>query len=195
MKPYGVAIKEGMIYVCDTMVNSIEVFDVAKKRARYFTPRAEGRLQTPINLTIDADGTRYVADTGRGQVLIYAKDMKTPVPNAVVKIRNVAKATEYESTPSDANGMYKITGIEDGRYVLGITAAKSDFNFDYALVLKGTEMAKLSVALQEGTQPPPEKTKKKSFFTSPAGIITLVIVAGAVLYGLFAKEEETSPIK
>jgi len=126
---------------------------------------------------------------------IYDKDMKTPVPNAVVKIRNVAKATEYQSMPSDTNGMYKITGIEDGRYVLGITAAKSDFNFDYALVLKGTEMAKLSVALQEGTQPPPEKTKKKSFFTSPAGIITLVIVAGAVLYGLFAKEEETSPIK
>ncbi len=122
--------------------------------------------------------------------------MKTPVPNAVVKIRNVAKATEYESSPSDTNGMYKITGIEDGRYVLGITAAKGDFNFDYALVLKGTEMAKLSVALQEGTQQPaPEKTKKKSFFTSPAGIITLVIVAGAVLYGLFAKEEETSPIK
>jgi sugar lactone lactonase YvrE len=74
VKPYGLAIKDGMIYVCDTMVNSIEVFDVVKKRARYFTPRAEGRLQTPINLTIDADGTRYVTDTGRSQVLIYAKD-------------------------------------------------------------------------------------------------------------------------
>jgi hypothetical protein len=126
---------------------------------------------------------------------IYDKDMKTPVANAVVKIRNVAKATEYQSTPSDATGMYKITGIEDGRYVLGITAAKGNYNFDYALVLKGTEMAKLSVALQEGTQPPPEKTKKKSFFTSPAGIVTMVIVAGVVLLALFAKEEETSPIK
>ena len=74
VKPYGLAIKDGMIYVCDTMTSSIEVFDLARKRAHYFTPRAEGRLQTPINLTIDSDGTRYVTDTGRSQVIIYAKD-------------------------------------------------------------------------------------------------------------------------
>jgi Carboxypeptidase regulatory-like domain len=127
---------------------------------------------------------------------IYDKDMKTPVPNAVVKIRNVANAKAYESTRADANGMYRITGIEEGRYVLGVSAANGDFNFDYALALKGNEMAKLSVALGgSGQTAEPGSTKKKSFFTSPAGIVTLVIVAGAVLYALFGKEEETSPIK
>ena len=126
---------------------------------------------------------------------IYEKDMKTPVANAVVKIRNLAKATEYTSAPTDANGMYKIAGIAEGRYILGVTAAKGDFNFDYALALKGAEMAKLSVALQEGGKTTGADAKKKSFFTSPAGIVVLVIVAGAVLYGLLAKEEETSPIK
>jgi hypothetical protein len=128
---------------------------------------------------------------------IYEKDMKTPVPNAVVKIQNVANAQAYQSTPADANGMYRITGIAEGRYVLGVSAKKGDFNFYYAVALKGNEMAKLSVALQEGGQPTGQDTekKKKSFFTSPAGIVTLVIVSGAVLYALFAKEEETSPIK
>ncbi len=126
---------------------------------------------------------------------IYDKDMKTPVPNAVVKIRNVAKASEYQSTPSDTNGMYKITGVEAGRYVLGIAAPKGDFNFDYGLSLKSGEMAKLSVALTPGGQSTAGDTKSKSFFTSPMGIVTLVIVAGAVLYALFAKEEEPSPIK
>src|ERR1051325_3061948 len=74
VKPYGLALKDGKLYVCDTMSATIEVFDLVKKRVREFTPRAEGRLSTPINITIDADGTRYVADTGRGQVVIYSKD-------------------------------------------------------------------------------------------------------------------------
>jgi len=128
---------------------------------------------------------------------IYEKDMRTPVPNAVVKLRNVAKAEEYESTPTDATGMYKIVGIEEGRYILGVSAAKRDFNFDYALVLKGTEVAKLSLALTPGgpTSGAADESKPKGFFMSPAGFVAIVIVAGAVLYGLLAKQEEASPIR
>ena len=74
IKPYGMALQNGKLHVCDTMASAIEVFDLAKKRATYFAPRGEGRLQTPINITIDTDGTRYVADTGREQVLIFGKD-------------------------------------------------------------------------------------------------------------------------
>jgi hypothetical protein len=122
---------------------------------------------------------------------IYAQDMKTPVPNAVVKIRNLAKAKDYESQPTDANGMYKITGVEEGRYILGVTAGKGDFNFDYALVLKGNELAKLSVALKEGGQTTGPDAKKKSFFLSPAGIVVIVIAAGSLVYALLAKEEES----
>src|SRR5690349_20383080 len=40
VKPYGIAIHGGQIFVCDTLSANVEVFDVAKKRARYFTPRA-----------------------------------------------------------------------------------------------------------------------------------------------------------
>jgi sugar lactone lactonase YvrE len=74
VKPYGLALKDGKLYVCDTMTASLQIFDLAKKRSRYFVPRGEGRLQTPINITLDIDGTRYIADTGRNQVLIYSKD-------------------------------------------------------------------------------------------------------------------------
>ena len=52
----------------------IEVFDLKKHRASYFAPPGEGRLRVPINLAIDTDGTRYVADTGREQVLIFSAD-------------------------------------------------------------------------------------------------------------------------
>jgi hypothetical protein len=125
---------------------------------------------------------------------IYEKDMRTPVSNAVVKIRNLADAKTYASAPTDANGMYKITGIQEGRYILGVAATKGDFNFDYALLLKGNELAKLSVALQEGGTTTGRDAGAKSFFTSPAGIVALVIVAGAVLYGILASKEEASPV-
>jgi len=74
VKPYGLAVKDGKIYVCDTVANAVEVFDLVRKSSSYFAPRAEGRLLMPINITIDADGTRYVADTGRNQVVIFDKN-------------------------------------------------------------------------------------------------------------------------
>jgi DNA-binding beta-propeller fold protein YncE len=74
VKPYGLAAKDGKLYVCDTMAADIQVFDLTRKRARIFRPRGEGRLATPINITIDTNGTRYVADTGRNQVLVYSNN-------------------------------------------------------------------------------------------------------------------------
>jgi DNA-binding beta-propeller fold protein YncE len=74
IKPYGLAVKDGKIFVCDTVAVAVEVFDLVKKRARYFAPRGEGRFLMPINISIDADGTRYVADTGRGQIVIFDRN-------------------------------------------------------------------------------------------------------------------------
>jgi hypothetical protein len=125
---------------------------------------------------------------------IYAKDMTTPVQNAIVKLRNIVKGTDYESQPSDANGLYKITGIEEGRYIMGVTAQNGNYNFYYSLSLKGGEIAKLSVALQEGGETAGQDKGKKSFFSNPAGIVVLVIVAGSLTY-LLLNKEEASPIK
>jgi sugar lactone lactonase YvrE len=70
-KPYGLAFHDGAIFVVDTRSNGWGIFDLAKKRSRMVQPGGSGALQKPINITIDADGTRYVTDTGREQVLVY----------------------------------------------------------------------------------------------------------------------------
>lgn len=126
---------------------------------------------------------------------IYEKDMAKPVAEAVVKIRDVGKGKEFSSPPSDENGMYAITGVPEGRYILGVSSPAGDFNFDYILHLKAGETAKLSVALQEGGETTGEDAPKKSFFTSPAGIALLITVAAAALYIAFGKEEAASPIR
>ena len=71
VKPYGVALHDGKVFVCDTVQNLIEVFDLKTRRASYFTPQGEGHLRMPINLAIDTDGTRYVADSNRRQVVTF----------------------------------------------------------------------------------------------------------------------------
>ncbi len=55
--------------------------------------------------------------------------------------------------PTDANGMYSIAGIPEGRYVVGVSSAKTDFNLDYALYVKAGELGKLSVSLAPGAGP------------------------------------------
>ena len=74
VKPYGLAVHDGNVFVCDTVANVIEVFNMRKNRAAIFAPEGEGKMRLPQNISIDQDGTRYVADTGRAQVLIYGPD-------------------------------------------------------------------------------------------------------------------------
>ncbi|HWI56635.1 MAG TPA: 6-bladed beta-propeller, partial [Bacillota bacterium] len=73
-KPYGVALHKGKIFVVDTVLACLEVVDLEKRQMRYWIPQGEGRLRMPINVCVDKDGTRYVTDTIRRQVLIYGAD-------------------------------------------------------------------------------------------------------------------------
>jgi hypothetical protein len=130
---------------------------------------------------------------------IYAKDVKTPVAGAVVKIRNLSDMKELASQPTDANGMYTISGIPEGRYMLGVTSAKDDFNLDYALYVKAGELGKLSISLAPGVGAGQEAgeaaTKKKGFFRSVAGRVLIIAAVGVGLYFVIAGHDEASPIK
>lgn len=73
-RPYGVAMFEGKLYVADSRASGLAVFDLPRKRMGIVTGSGEGRLKRPINVTVDADGTKYVTDTARDQVLVYDRD-------------------------------------------------------------------------------------------------------------------------
>ena len=74
-KPYGVAIWQGKVFVVDTRGPGYAVFDLVKRKAYRVTGSGAGHMQKPINIVIDGAGNRYIADTGREQVLVFdAKD-------------------------------------------------------------------------------------------------------------------------
>ena len=133
---------------------------------------------------------------------IYDEDMRTPVRNAVVMLRNVATQKEYESEPTDPDGMYRIPGIEEGRYVMGVKVSSGSYNFHYSLLIKSDALAKLSVAMRAGSDPVMlqqgyDANKKRSigdFFKSPAGIVTILAAVEITLFALVLAENEASPI-
>jgi hypothetical protein len=122
--------------------------------------------------------------------------MKTPVAGAVVKIRALEGQKEMASPPTDANGMFTIPDIPEGRYLVGVTSGKSDFNFDYSVHVKSGELGKLSVALAPGPagqEPAGPAPKKPGFFDTVGGRALLITAAGVAVYFLFFND--TSPIR
>lgn len=70
-KPYGLAVHKGAIYVVDTRGGGWGVFDLAGRKSRMVRPGGGGTLKKPINISIDDEGTHYVTDSEREQVLVY----------------------------------------------------------------------------------------------------------------------------
>lgn len=71
IKPYGVRVRNGKIFVCDTVSNAIEILNLNDRTFQYFRPQGRQQLLNPINLDVDDHGQMFIADARRGQVLIF----------------------------------------------------------------------------------------------------------------------------
>jgi sugar lactone lactonase YvrE len=73
-KPYGVAMWNGRIYVCDVRGNSVMVFDVRQRQTRLMGSRGAGAIQRAVDIVAAPDGTKYVADLGSRRISVYDAD-------------------------------------------------------------------------------------------------------------------------
>lgn len=74
VQPYGVAMYGGKLYVADSRAPGLAIFDLRQRRFSVLSGVGGGRFKLPINVRIDRDGTKYVTDTGRDQILVYDRD-------------------------------------------------------------------------------------------------------------------------
>jgi len=73
-KPYGVAIYDGKIYVCDTNAG-VDVLDLKNKSFGTLKGAVgSGKLSQPVNISIEPDGSKYVADPVRGQIVVFDRN-------------------------------------------------------------------------------------------------------------------------
>ncbi len=77
VKPYGVAIQNGRLYVADTGSNSVFVIDMNTTHTiDTLGSGISGRLSNPISIAFDANGTTYVSDSRAKAIKGYDKDGK-----------------------------------------------------------------------------------------------------------------------
>ena len=156
-------------------------------------------LLTPLP-SFSQEQPQSFARQGSLQGNVYSEGMRSRVTNAVVKVRNLNNQKEYASQPTDAKGGYKILGIEEGWYTLGVTTAAGDFNLNYGVYIKAGETAKLSVEMLPGGMLEGKGGSgggKKGFFKTPAGILTIVALGAGAGFGIYelTKQKEASPIR
>jgi DNA-binding beta-propeller fold protein YncE len=74
MKPKGVAVdSSGMIYVCDSLRDAVQVYDADNRFVMTFGERGQnpGNFWMPSGLYIDSNDTIYVGDTYNNRIQIF----------------------------------------------------------------------------------------------------------------------------
>ena len=69
--PYGVAMWNGRIYVCDTRNPAVEILDLRKHRMELMSAAEAGKLAKPVAIAIAPDGTKYIADVQIGDIAVF----------------------------------------------------------------------------------------------------------------------------
>lgn len=78
-KPYGVAVNAdgSLIYVSDTKLKRVVVFDLKAGKVSLLRTDAVGALRSPIEVRVDKRGRVYVTDGYGGKLFVYSPQGKT----------------------------------------------------------------------------------------------------------------------
>lgn len=74
VKPYGVAARDGVVYVCDTKGYNLSRLDFKNHTFTRLGMRGVERLRKPLNVVIDDLGYKFVVDSYRKQVVVFGPD-------------------------------------------------------------------------------------------------------------------------
>ena len=109
VRPRGVRVHDGIIYVADAGLRTVVKIDLENKLLDWIRDEGSGKLEAPLGLDLAADGTLFVADQGRRQVLAYAAgdhrflraygDPESLLPTAVLALGEklfVSDITDHE---------------------------------------------------------------------------------------------------
>jgi hypothetical protein len=90
---------------------------------------------------------------GKVQGMIFGEDLRTPLGDAVIKLLNIKNGKAFESEPTGTDGRFMIGDIDEGRYVVEISTVEGTFVFGYKVVVKGDEIADVSLSLRKANEP------------------------------------------
>ena len=115
VKPYGVAVHHGRVFVGDTVRRIVMAFDYAEQKYFVIGENDPGGLAMPLGLDVDKQGNLYVVDGTTKKVTVYNRDG--------VYLRTIADPST--NTPAGTPWFHKPAGLavdDQGRrlYVVDI---------------------------------------------------------------------------
>lgn len=96
VKPYGVAVRGGKIYVADMRGKALVVLDLVKKQTRLVGVTGANRLEHPVAVAVADDGMIYVADNARGTIFAYSAAERYSQVFGFSKFKPVALAVHVD---------------------------------------------------------------------------------------------------
>ncbi len=125
--PYGMAIRDGRMYICDVGIHCVHVIDLAHKTYSRLGPPQ--KLLNPVHVSIAPDGTKYVCDTDpkHNAVVVfdaqdnYVRDITPPEGSRIIDLA----LWNDELIVADIDGGQVQAWDKDGKLLRQI-AAKGD---------------------------------------------------------------------
>jgi len=74
IKPFDIAVKEGRIYVTDTVKRAILMFDVPNKQFKIFGNKGAGMMAKPLGISISDKGEVFVVDGAGKRVVVFSRE-------------------------------------------------------------------------------------------------------------------------
>lgn len=139
VKPYGVAMRDGKIYVCDMRGSALVVFDIKSKQTRLLGTTGANRLDHPVAVAVADDGMIYVADNNRGAIVVFDAEERYATTMGVARSRPASLAVHgdrlyvadmasqtvqiFERSTGNQLGVIGSVGDEDGQIRLPLGVA------------------------------------------------------------------------
>lgn len=139
VKPYGVAMRDGKIYVCDIRAAAVVVFDLRKKQTRLVGTTGANRLDHPVAVAVADDGMLYVADNNRGAIVVFDAEERYSTTIGTARSRPASLATHgdrlyvadmasqviqvFNRKTGSQEGVIGAVGDQDGQFRLPIGVA------------------------------------------------------------------------
>lgn len=74
VRPYGVAMSKGKLYVADSGAARVVFFDFKNRKFGMLGAGGTHAMKMPISVTVAPNGEKYVCDTKRGEILVFDKN-------------------------------------------------------------------------------------------------------------------------
>lgn len=130
IKPYGVAAFNKTIYVTDTILGRLLVFNQGKKTFKVFGNKGAGRLNKPIDVAVDQQGRVYVTDAHQSRVVVY--DSQGNYQRAMGGPKILTRPTGVTVNPVNDNVYVVNTGTLDSQHhAVSVFNSKGRFLFDF----------------------------------------------------------------